>query len=71
MNPIDVRLRNVVELADWLHARELKDQRWMDMMKLLRDDNEAVVEIAERLFEDGWSDTTESLVLAARLLEKK
>lgn len=70
MNPINSNA-SVMELVDWLKAKELKEQRWMDMMKLLRYDDETVVDIAERLFEDGWEDTTESLVLAARLLGGK
>lgn len=71
MEPIDVRTKNVVELVDWLRSKEMHEQRWMDMMKMLRYDDEQVVQVAERLFEDGWSDTTESLVLAARLLGGK
>jgi hypothetical protein len=68
MEPIDVRTKSVIELVDWLRAKDMIAHRWMDMMKMLRYDEEAVVEVAERLFEDGWEDTTESLVLAARLL---
>ena len=71
MEPIDVSTKNVVELLDWLKSKELKEQRWMDMMRMLRYDDEQVVQVAERLFEDGWEDTTESLVLAARMLGGK
>ena len=58
----------VLELMDWLKWREMEASRWLEMMKMLRYDEEAVVEIAERLLDDGWEDTIESLVLAARLL---
>lgn len=71
MEPIDVSTKNIIELMDWLKAKELKEQRWMDMMRMLRYDDEQVVQVAERLFEDGWEDTTESLVLAARMLGGK
>lgn len=68
MEPIDARTATVMELMDWLRWKETESMRWMEMMKMLRYDDEAVVDIAERLFEDGWADTIESLVLAARLL---
>ena len=71
MEPIDARTATVMELMDWIRWRETEAMRWMEMMKLLRYDKEEVVEIAERLLEDGWVDSIESLVLAARLLGDK
>ena len=68
MEPIDARTATVIELMDWLRMKEEHAARWMEMMKMLRYDEESVVDTAERLFDDGWEDDIESLVLAARLL---
>ena len=68
MNPISHSTSTVMELMDWLQARDMHEQRWADLMKLIRYDSDEVVEIAERLLADGWADDVESLVIAARLL---
>lgn len=68
MSKISPSTSTVMELMDWLRARDMQEQRWADLMKLIRHDSDEVVEIAERLLEDGWADDVESLVIAARLL---
>jgi hypothetical protein len=61
----------IIELMDWIVTQGMREEQWLRAMKLLRYDSADVVEIAERLLEDGWQEDIESLVLASRLLAGK